>query len=237
MKFSIKQIYLTLILSIIFLFVVNNVEAASLKNTNVSVSNTWQPKDIMTVVIAFIALILSLINTGILIYKEFFKKEPTPRLDVTCDHAWMRSLDSHRTHVAVQINASIRAVNGLNTIKQVKMIHNGPHPVFGSFGSEKNDQLFQRSYNYWNVNVLKKFNTEELDTRLNNDNKDHNYTELFNLSITENQSISISLIDRFSGFRFPDGYEDIPMAGWTLEITDGTNQKYSCEFDFIDYKK
>ncbi|HDR8072522.1 TPA: hypothetical protein QCY71_005672 [Bacillus cereus] len=81
MKFSIKQIYLTLILSIIFLFVVNNVEAASLKNTNVPVSNTWQPKDIMTVVIAFIALILSLINTGILIYKEFLKKEPIPRLD------------------------------------------------------------------------------------------------------------------------------------------------------------
>ncbi|MBF8118153.1 hypothetical protein [Bacillus cereus] len=81
MKFIRKQIYLTLILSIIFLFVVNNVEAASLKNTNVSVGNTWQPKDIMTVVIAFIALILSLINTGILIYKEFLKKEPTPRLD------------------------------------------------------------------------------------------------------------------------------------------------------------
>jgi len=38
------------------------------------------------------------------------------------------------------------------------------------------------------------------------------------------------------GFRFPDGYEDIPKNNWFLEVTDSQDNKYGTSFNFVDYK-
>lgn len=210
--------------------------SAEVVNQNKATVSGWVTKDYITICIAILGVLLGLINTSILVYKEFFKKEKEPSLEIVCDEALIRDLEGKKWNVDIQINATIRAIDGKNTIKKVEMIHSGTEAVFGSLGTGYKHQTFRRSYDYWNYNFLDNFNDpDSFAVKLNELNTNKEYLNLSNLAINEGQSISISLIDRFEGFRFPDGFEDIPKSNWILEVTDSKDNKYNTTFNFVDY--
>jgi len=211
--------------------------SAEVVNENKAAISGWTTKDYITICIAIAGFLLGLTNTSILVYKEFFKKEKEPSLEVKCDEALIRDLEGKKWNVDIQINATIRAVVGKNTIKNVEMIHSGTEAVFGAMGAGYKHQTFRRSYDCWNYNFLSRYNDpDNFENKLNQLNTNNEYVKLSNLPIDEGQSISISLLDRFVGFRFPDGYEDIPKDNWILEVTDSKDNKYSTSFNFVDYK-
>ncbi|WP_164670245.1 hypothetical protein [Virgibacillus doumboii] len=225
-----------LVSAIALLLSLSNV-SAEVVNQNQNAISGWTTKDYITICIAIAGFLLGLTNTSILVYKEFFKKEKEPSFEVKCDEALIRDLEGNKWNVDIQLNATIRAVDGKNTIKKVEMIHSGRNAVFGSMGAGYKHQTFRKSYDYWNYNFLDKYNDlDSFESKLNELNTNKRYVNLFNLSIEEGQSISISLIDRFVGFRFPDGYEDIPKNNWFLEVTDSQDNKYGTSFNFVDYK-
>lgn len=225
-----------LIIAIALPFSLSDV-SAEVVNQNKTVISGWTTKDYITICIAIVGVLLGLTNTTILVYKEFFKKKKEPSLEVKCDEALIRDLDGKKWNVDIQINATIRTVDGKNTIKKVEMIHSGTEAVFGSMGTGYKHQTFRKSYDCWNYNFLDKYNDpDSFEIKLNELNTNKEYVNLSNLAIDEGQSISISLVDRFVGFRFPDGFEDIPRSNWILEVTDSQDNKYSTSFNFVDYK-
>ncbi|PFO12701.1 hypothetical protein COJ70_24340 [Priestia megaterium] len=228
---------IVLILALSLLFTLDDVCAAVVNQNKTVISGGWTTKDYITIGIAIAGFLLGLTNTGILVYKEFFKKEKKPSFEVKCDKALIREIGGNRWNVDIQINATIRAIDGKNTIKKVEMIYSGTEAVFGVMGAGYKHQTFGKSYDYWNCNFLYEYkDPESFENKLKELNTNNEYVKLSNLPLDESQSLSISLIDRFVGFRFPDGYEDIPKGNWILEVTDSEDNKYSTSFDFVDYK-
>ncbi|MED3689809.1 hypothetical protein P4534_13450 [Peribacillus butanolivorans] len=226
-----------LIFAIALPFSLSDASAEVVNQNKTAISGGWTTKDIITICIAIAGFLLGLTNTAILVYKEFFKKEKEPSLEVKCDEALIRDLEGKTWNVDLQINATIRAVDGKNTIKKVEMIHSGTEAVFGTMGVGYKHQTFRRSYDCWNFNFLNEYNDpDSFKSKLDELNTNDKYVKLSNLPIDDGQSISISLIDRFVGFRFPDGYESIPKSNWILEVTDSKDNKYSTSFNFVDYK-
>lgn len=79
---------------------------------NQTIASGWTTKDYITIVIAIAAFLLGLINTGILVHKEFFKKEKEPSFEVKCDEELIRDIKGKKWNENIQINATIHAIHG-----------------------------------------------------------------------------------------------------------------------------
>ncbi|MGN4849363.1 hypothetical protein [Bacillus cereus group sp. MYBK134-1] len=187
----------------------------------------------VTTFIAISGLTLGVINTGTTIYNVFFKKDPTPSLDVYYDNAsWRYFPHNDKTQCQIHIDLTVIARNSTNGIKKIIFKNKNHTEVFGDM-MEKNNSVtfFKIEDNVYGSNLFSKYNHEALREYIMNGNK-NNRRDVRNIILQKDHAYSFSLVEKFNGQRYSDGYDDIPVDGWWIEILDSSNQKFEIQINF-----
>lgn len=187
----------------------------------------------ITTVIAIAGLGLGIINTSTTIYKEFIKKNPSPSLEVHCDKAlWRYYPGNDKTQCQMLIDLTVIPRNSANGIKKIVFINKKYDEIFGGMGDKQNWVTFYKiEDNIYGDNLFSKFNHDELKEFITEKNKDYR-RDVRNINLPKDNAYSFSLVEKFDGQRYPDGYEDIPIDGWWVEIYDSSNKKFETEIEF-----
>lgn len=165
---------------------------------------------ILTPIAAFGGFALGLINLGITVYKDFFRKS---KLNVE-----ILSFKTRYTEEGVynlQLDVRFYAENGLIVLKEIKL--KNKYGFTGNASSERNE-----------IQMYRGIPMNKLD--ICNSNKDsfiENVKRLFreisfpitDLKIQKDEIKSITFADNIQVIRLCDGYDELPRYQWSLEIS------------------
>lgn len=130
------------------------------------------------------------------------------------------------------IDLTVIPRNSTNGIKKIIFINKKYYEVFGGIGDKQNSAIFYKiEDNIYGENLFSKFNHDELKEFITESNKE-NQRDVRNMNLPQDNVYSFSLVEKFDGQRYPDGYEDIPIDGWWVEIYDSSNKKFEVEIEF-----
>lgn len=130
------------------------------------------------------------------------------------------------------IDLTVIPRNSNNGIKKIVFTNRNYDKVFGSMGDKQNSVKFYKiEDNIYGENLFSNFKHEELREFITKINKE-NRRDVRNINLPKDNAYSFSLVEKFDGQRYPDGYEDIPIDGWWIEIYDFSNQKFETEIKF-----
>lgn len=190
-----------------------------------------------TDLIAYGGLLLGLVNTSVLVYKEFFKKEKIPpKVDafiIDVESAFLHRIEEGLYDF--QINFTLVSQGQLNTIKSLKLVYERDVEVFGSMGSGTNYLNIRRGYINSDNNMLRRFNPSEFKDKVEILNGDSlNYRNFLNLTMQSGEGVTLSLLDRVEAFRWSDGWDDLPLGKWYLVVSESNGEEYKSEFSFSE---
>lgn len=180
-----------------------------------------------TEITAIIAIILSLINLGITIKKEFFN--PKPHLNINIKDAKFRYDGDDKTVAQIFINLSITPIVKYNGVKKI-ILCNSIQPCFGCPGNDIDSVNVHWYYNYYTVDLFRKKDFDGLTELMEKQRENREAIE--NISSNVDVPFKFTLVDQFAGIRWSDGYDDFPKEGFKLKIIDLFNQEYEIDLDF-----
>lgn len=164
----------------------------------------------LTPIAAFGGFALGIINLGIIVYKDFIRK---PHL-----RAELVSFSTRYVHAGeyqMQLNIRLFAKDGLITIKEVKL--KNEFDFVGDIFSGRNEITFFRGI------PLNKLDIKQIEEQsFLKQVKDAFSTISFpmtDLKVQKDEIKSITFMDNIITVRQSDGYDELPLYRWRLEIT------------------
>ncbi len=171
---------------------------------------------------AFGGLGLGVINLAITVYKEFFKR---PNLSIEVDLAEIRWRGYGDYDFKLDI--SMIAKNGDVYVKDMFIEH--PTEVFGP------NKLSRSLY----IRKLASYCRKDL-INLEPDDYGRAVKEIFSdsvpprdLCVSDGERKSFTITDRFSSERLMDGWQEVPLARWSL-VVDYGDKTLTCPFTFAN---
>lgn len=177
----------------------------------------------ITDITAIIAIVLSLINLGIVLKKEIFK--PKPSLKFYIKNAQIRYWERDHSVAQIVINISMTPLIKYNGIKEI-YLENEVDKCFGTTYSDKtNSEKVLWFYNLYSMDIFEQVGVNEFEDYVKKENGKRHCVE----EIASNVDVpyNFTLMDIFVGNRYPDGYEDFPEEGFCLKIIDFFDNKYN----------
>jgi hypothetical protein len=171
---------------------------------------------------AYGGLALGLINLSLLIYKDYFRKA---KPQVVVHKAMIRGIN--RSTCDVEIDVDLSSKGGALYIQEMAFEHS--YPLFDpSPGVDRNWQKVYtatdcKGYTFLDLGV------EEYQERVRA--LLQNPVHIPNLKLGDGQHRLLTVLDRITVGREPDGYADWPLSGWRLSIT-YSGGKLEVPFDF-----
>ncbi|MCB2384260.1 hypothetical protein KV201_19055 [Shewanella sp. SR1] len=175
-------------------------------------------------VAAFGGLGLGVLNLGISLYKDFFRKGNI-KVEIEKSEIKWRSADAYDFLVSLNVFATGKDVY----LKDVWIEH--PTEVFGP--SNLSSKLHANKVVKHLAQDVLALDTDEYETEVKRLFKESDYTR--DLCISEGQRKTLTITDRFDSERLMDGWLEVPLTGWKLVIDYGT-KTISIPFNFTNTK-
>lgn len=175
-------------------------------------------------VAAFGGLALGVLNLGISLYKDFFRKGNI-KVEIEKSEIKWRSEGAYDFLLSLRVLAIGKDVY----LKDVWIEH--PAKVFGP--SNLSSKLHvNKVVKHLSRDVLA-LDAEQYEVDLKNLFKEAEYIR--DLCISEGQRRTLTITDRFNSERLMDGWLEVPLTGWKLVIDYGT-RTVSLPFNFTNTK-
>lgn len=179
----------------------------------------------LTILAAFSGLILSLINTGIIVYKEYFKRVS---LEIEVEEAFIREVTEGLYDI--QINFICNSNHEDIYFRNAKLV--SPYEAFGSCMNMTTDMEIRSLLELNSKNLIKYNKKEYVDKIKELFTKDSlELIKVRDYKLEGKSQKSFTIADRVETSRWPDGWEDLKYNGWKFEIHHN-NGKSECLFDF-----
>ena len=163
----------------------------------------------MNDIIAYLGLLLGIINLSLYLYKEFLKKG---KLQILENKLIIKQSHS-RDNFAFQLDLKLRASNNSISINSIQIINKK-----GITGTDNNTifeiELF-KGIHYKSVDITVEKNLIEF---LKDKFQKTNYN-LIDLKIEKDTNKSITFVDILNNVLYSDGYDDTPRENWKLKIS------------------
>lgn len=182
----------------------------------------------VTDITAIVAIILSLVNLGITIKKDFFKPKPTLKINIK--DAKLRYRRDDKTVTQMIINLSITPRVKYNGIKEIFLENDRDGCLNNNYLQNQSYVKINWFYNLYTVDVFNKVSFDDFREYLSDEKRKRESVE----EIASNVDIpyKFTLLEQFTGIRWPDGYDDFPEEGFSLRIVDFFDNTYHLELDF-----
>lgn len=181
----------------------------------------------VTDITAIAAIILSLVNLGITIKKDFFKPKPT--LKISIKDAKLRYKRNDKSVAQMIINLSITPLVKYNGIKEMFLENDKDSCLDNNLIQNQSRVKLNWFYNLYTVDVFSKVSFDDFIEYLSGENRKRESVE----EIASNVDIpyKFTLLDQFTGTCWSDGYDDFPKDGFSLKIVDFFDNTYHLKLD------
>lgn len=178
----------------------------------------------ITEITSIVAIILSVINLGITIKKDFFK--PKPQLKIRVKNSKIRrSYD--RIEAQMVVNLSVTPLIKFNGIKEL-YLENTQDSCFDTFSMNNYSRVKANwFYDLYTEDVLEKVKYDEFKDYIESKQKASIEEIVSNVDIPYN----FTIMGIFHGNRWPDGYDDFPETGFSIKIVDLFDNAYDVELN------
>lgn len=162
------------------------------------------------IIAAFGGLGLGVLNLGITVYKDFFRKT---KLIIEIDSASIRCVNEGEYDF--QVNLSLRSKNGPSYLRNIFIEH--PEKCINEYDC-KNIINAHRVLDYQLTDLLLN-NPDDFKSKLIEKFKAPIYIR--DMKIDDQETKSVTITDRIYTKREMDGNEDFPINGWSLKVSLG----------------
>lgn len=170
---------------------------------------------ILTPIAAFGGFGLGIVNLGITVYKDFIRKA-----ELIVEPILFRTRYASEGEYQFQLDIRLYAKKGLITIKDIKISNK---ETFTSIDYMESNEVPLRRAIRMNLFDLVKVKKSDFVSKITKIYELHSYPTT-DLKIQSGEMKSISFIDGITTIRQSDGYDELPLYQWVLEVSYNTEE-------------